>query len=485
MSQDSLDTDLKRLYAEYDADHDRLKRELMSKLPDIYPADRSDQETPGSADDLDLESWYAQFDGDHERLKQELMAKLPDIYPSASSVRPADGWFSTWSTSLVFRVAACLLIVAGAVIIASTLPRPAYALQDVLDQFLHADRLYLKGVQQSLARDMEFPVEIYIERPNTFWTTYFYRGGSVVARGYQAGNGSVRYLRTDHEDAPNWYTEDLPVWASIEAEKMVVTTVGEAILDGDASEFDLVRTESFRGMQCDVYDRRSAKAIFTRLYVDRATQSPVRALTYFIDKRSGQEKTIRDINDIIINPAAAPDHIRLEPPNLPLAEIPHAVERFRSASGVDEHYLYMPVVLSIDDRAALVCWSVVFPEQSEASVEYAEFTLALPNGTDVSSEAVELGTTNDGKVDWHWVLVKSTDPLRDLKGLSVHARMAVYAERGVGRNSDREFSFNREFFELPMNMDSDNVAELIKSFSTGGGDLSLPAIRAELGDHRS
>jgi hypothetical protein len=520
VSQDRIDDELQRWYDQFGSHHERLKRQLVDQLPTLPLVD-------AESTHAELQRWYQQFDGQHEKLKRELTAQLVDADPTTHDDMLDDelqGWYEQFGRNheglkqeflaeltgmpapkptpkstpaqlkktsglrMAFRIAASILFLAAAgSVLWNWTSQPAYALQEVFSRLRKADRLYLRGTGVSVTRD-EYQLEIYVERPHSFWSTRWARIASGLSTGHRASNGHIRYqqMSPQGEDASlrrwtqSFVEEDLPIWSEIELETLLFEHIGSDLFYGAATSFEFKGRREFRGVDCDVFERRTHMASGNqRVYVDRDRLTPVGAVSFGYDRVTGEERIHWQIDEVLINPIEIPSHISFEPPSgYSIAAARSPIDRFKAELLLDDVDFYLPFALQIDGQAAaLLCWATLRNDleinpHANLTVEDVSFSFSRADGTVIPSDAAKLGSSNDGRTTWNWVLVSAADPAQGLQGVQVKASVSIQTVF-----PDRTSMHIREVFKMPIALDDSKIQQVLRLLSAESGDVTLSQIR--------
>ena len=449
-NQRTLDEHLRLWYDQFASQHETLRDELIEELDRRGLVSRAN----GPLRQLNLD-----LNQNHEQQRADVLRYL--MTKGQKKTRGQVPWLP-WGVA-----AAILMVLVGGLITASVVGgKPAYAMPDSMSSLREAKSLYVRARTISLQSGEEFPVEVYVSWPNTFWTskvvTRRIAGMAVSEQQITLSNGRVRCQVAGTEDGR--LEHDLPVLAQIEINHTLTATGLSDLIVADPAGFRHVGRERSHGVLCDVFERlRTDNGRVHRVYVNPQSRKPVRAIGYVVGDE-GERRVCWEVGSITIDPLAAPDHIQFEHLEAGLELLPTSpvLSRFPRGKLLLEQRITASVPFAMRvESALLVCFASGSDHNSFSELPL-ELVLVDSSGSDVETKVHSLGHTRDNsQVRWEWLRVEPTSP-RSTRPL--HAISVRYPANN-GRENRREM--------IPVDLEPTRLGELIDFMSSDGDQFSL------------
>jgi hypothetical protein len=376
---------------------------------------------------------YAALDVDHDRLRDELLSKLPDrlVTPRAPSPLHRRRW-------LAIAVSACVVapLIAWFAHVGFS-PHPAYALEGVHERLLKIHSLHVKGWSYQVVPDKEsddgektikLPLEWYAERPSRSWHTFFGissdAAGVRVQTSHVAADGARSMVARDSEKL-FMIGETDPLATEVGVEWLLQNVWTRQLVNGPTTAYTLVGRERVDGREMLKYERldeHSHGRTRQVVWLNPTTGLPIRGAAFDIDK-TGKERPASLYEQIEIDVPPAPHMFSQEPPEgyevvtAGKGDAAHDYDPFGmgSGSGSNKHRRDSTAIrhsFAVGNLAILVCWQHhaerIKPEDEEPG-SIVPTVESVGTGTERKWELHPLiEQTVQGKV-WHWSLVIPRD----------------------------------------------------------------------------
>ncbi len=370
---------------------------------------------------------------EREQIIQRIAAERDNDIPVRSAiVRRPLAWLAA---------AACLLVAAivGTILISPTAEH-AYGLEALPERFFQVQTIRIRGTDYVYdnhnpdAPAVKVPTEFLVKRPDKYRHTVVGVGQSKKgveirhAMSYCDGRRQT-FVQTDDKE---YFTVPIgSLDAQLRTEARVQEKVSSEFLSASTVGYKKLRTETYAGRQCDVYensvrDDDAERTTIETLWLDPMTGLPLR-LVFDEVLDDGTVRRDSEYDEISVNvplddslfdftlpegykslspavDAAAGADTEAEP-TLDLAAT-------SSGAGFQSHYA-MWHTFRLSDRSILAIWSRSQPEPAEGPVDWLsniEFTVSDDRAAPRHAWIYQAGEADK----WNWSLISATDgPLSD------------------------------------------------------------------------
>lgn len=324
-----------------------------------------------------LERCYDLFDDRHADLRADLLAKMASE-PVASIDRQAHSRMTSGRLlRRTFALAACLLVAAFVVF---SLPlggtTQVYGLEGLPQRLANVRSIYLHSTLYNYRNTergreaIKSPTQSYIERPGRYLIVDCGVMDGKTWHVYRMSDGK-RYVQLDETDQTFTEGKEIPLAAEYFVERVIQQNVVSQILGGPSTVgYKKTRTEVLDGVKADVYERVTRipnREIVERdlVWLDPATGFPLQVKN-FSATGDGPEELDLVYDKIVIDEPPPAGLFELAPPSG--YRVVHADRTPNEITGGDgsgvgsddgSNALFnVRFAFNIDDRAALVCWSL-------------------------------------------------------------------------------------------------------------------------------
>ncbi len=366
---------------------------------------------------------YEGYATNHDRLRAELLAKLPAKL-QRSSQSAARGWrlISAGAT-----LAVILLVIGGIASLSTLRPQQAYGLADVRQRLQAVQSLYVKGWIYERTQTkfgtatVRFPVQHYYKRPSTCY---------MVSYGFSSGGNDdlkkVTKITMANDDKRSMVLVEPekkaivgPTTDLLQAELMVENglQVSEImLLLGSLPEgFEQVGRERVRGQECDIYESKKGKGapFWRRVWLDPRIGVPARVVV--LSGEAGEEPQVEQEYDVIqANVEPPPDLFTFETPEgFDRVEVTEAlpvrsIGNFSSGSSGNRS-VSLWVAIKLSDKAVLMCWSQS-TDTKESQGWFKDMPrIVLEGKSERECKERTLYETMSGSLRWRWSIITPKD----------------------------------------------------------------------------
>ena len=316
----------------------------------------------------ELRETHTVFNADHERLRSELLTSLATCSPTSVVVRRGRRW-PTW---IAITASACL---ATTILLWISMSGPvsqqAFAIDGIQEKFLQIHSLHVKGTefrtQKVDGKEVEhaIPIEMYAERPSRYFYTWYGlsdkpdANGIRLKTGFNAVDAEHVFSVSTQDKSAFRYKSDL-IATELRVEYLLQNDWLKQIIHGPTSTYQLIGKEDVRGMKTLKYEcQEGGDDARTRnlIWMNAATGMPVRSAVYKNDDMK-RERLSMVFETIEINVPPPTGMFSFDPPEgFLLKETEDKETDFRLGySFHGEHCSAQRYSLAIDRLAVLVCW---------------------------------------------------------------------------------------------------------------------------------
>ncbi|HVU88499.1 MAG TPA: DUF2092 domain-containing protein [Pirellulales bacterium] len=365
---------------------------------------------------------------EREQVIERVAAARADVVPAGLTIRRRP--------LALLATAACLLVaISLAAILISPTAEHAYGLEALPERFFAVQSIRIRGTDyiydnhKPEAPAVKVPTEFLVKRPNKYRHTSVGVGqsknGVEIRRAMVYCDGRRQTLaQTDDKE---YFTVPIgALEAQLKTEASVQAQIASEFLKPSTADYKKLRTETYAGRQCDVYENRIRDEDIERttietIWLDPTTGLPVHLV---LDEVLDDGTTRRDseYDEISVNIPLDDSLFEFTPPAdykslVPAidgeagadatVEPPLDVTPRTSGAGFDSHY-GMWHSFRLSDRSALVIWSRSQPEPAEGPVDWLsniEFTVGKDRPAPRHAWIYQAGEADK----WNWSLISAAD----------------------------------------------------------------------------